>query len=123
MRAVDELTLSVAPGEIFGLLGPNGAGKTTVAGMLTIRVIPTAGSAFVAGIDVVAHPALAKQVIGVVSQTNTLDRQLNVWENLYFHVRLFGMAAPSRPPDWTPKAGWRCGTSCAASAPTDRRSC
>ena len=92
-RAVDELTLSVAPGEIFGLLGPNGAGKTTVAGMLTTRVIPTAGSAFVAGIDVVAHPALAKQVIGVVSQTNTLDRQLNVWENLYFHGRLFGMSA------------------------------
>jgi ABC-2 type transport system ATP-binding protein len=92
-RAVDELSLSVAPGEIFGLLGPNGAGKTTVAGMLTTRVIPTSGAAYVAGVDVVAHPALAKQVIGVVSQTNTLDRQLNVWENLYFHGRLFGMSA------------------------------
>jgi ABC-2 type transport system ATP-binding protein len=51
------------------------------------------GRAYVAGIDVVAHPALAKQVIGVVSQTNSLDRQLNVWENLYFHGRLFGMGA------------------------------
>jgi ABC-2 type transport system ATP-binding protein len=96
-RAVDELNLSVAAGEIFGLLGPNGAGKTTTAGMLTTRVIPTAGDAFVAGIDVVAHPALAKQLIGIVSQTNTLDRQLNVWENLYFHGRLFGIdAAASR---------------------------
>ncbi len=92
-RAVDELNLTVDAGEIFGLLGPNGAGKTTVAGMLTTRVIPTAGSAFVAGVDVVAQPALTKQFIGVVSQTNTLDRQLTVWENLYFHGRLFGMGA------------------------------
>jgi ABC-2 type transport system ATP-binding protein len=92
-RAVDELDLSVAAGEIFGLLGPNGAGKTTTAGMLTTRVVPTAGEAFVAGIDVVAHPTLAKQLIGIVSQENTLDRQLTVWENLYFHGRLFAMSA------------------------------
>jgi ABC-2 type transport system ATP-binding protein len=92
-RAVDELNLSVESGEIFGLLGPNGAGKTTTAGMLTTRVIPTSGTAHVAGVDVVAHPALAKQFIGVVSQTNTLDRQLTVWENLYFHGRLFGIGA------------------------------
>ena len=92
-RAVDELNLTVAAGEIFGLLGPNGAGKTTTAGMLTTRVIPTSGRAFISGVDVVAHPALVKQLIGTVSQTNTLDRQLNVWENLYFHGRLFGMGA------------------------------
>jgi ABC-2 type transport system ATP-binding protein len=92
-RAVDELNLSVSPGEIFGLLGPNGAGKTTVAGMLTTRVIPTSGSAVVAGVDVVQHPAIAKQFLGVVSQVNTLDRQLTVWENLYFHGRLFGIGA------------------------------
>jgi ABC-2 type transport system ATP-binding protein len=92
-RAVDELNLTVAGGEIFGLLGPNGAGKTTTAGMLTTRVVPTSGSAFVGGIDVVAHPSLAKQILGIVSQQNTLDRQLSVWENLYFHGRLFGMPA------------------------------
>ncbi len=91
--AVDRLDLAVFPGEVFGLLGPNGAGKTTTAGMLTTRVIPTSGKAIVAGIDVVAHPALAKQVIGVVPQTNTLDRALSVWENLYFHGRFFGMSA------------------------------
>jgi ABC-2 type transport system ATP-binding protein len=83
----------VRRGEIFGLLGPNGAGKTTTAGMLTTRVIPTSGRAFVGGIDVIRHPALAKQVIGVVPQTNTLDRSLTVWENLYFHGRYFGMGA------------------------------
>jgi ABC-2 type transport system ATP-binding protein len=95
--AVDELNLSVRSGEIFGLLGPNGAGKTTTAGMLTTRVIPTSGQAWVGSIDVVAQPALAKQLIGIVSQSNTLDRQLTVTENLYFHGRLFGIpAAESR---------------------------
>ncbi len=93
VRAVDRLDLEVAQGEIFGLLGPNGAGKTTTAGMLTTRVIPTSGRALVGGIDVVAHPALAKQILGIVSQQNTLDRQLTVWENLYFHGRLFGIPA------------------------------
>jgi ABC-2 type transport system ATP-binding protein len=91
--AVDGLDLSVLRGEIFGLLGPNGAGKTTTVGMLTTRVIPTSGSAYVGAIDVGAEPALAKQLIGIVSQQNTLDRQLTVWENLYFHGRLFGIPA------------------------------
>jgi ABC-2 type transport system ATP-binding protein len=93
-RAVDELNLTVRKGEIFGLLGPNGAGKTTTAGMLTTRVVPTSGRAYVGGIDVVRHPSLVKQLEGIVSQQNTLDRALSVWENLYFHGRLFGL--PSR---------------------------
>jgi ABC-2 type transport system ATP-binding protein len=91
--AVDQLNLDVGVGEIFGLLGPNGAGKTTTAGMLTTRVVPTSGQAYLGGINVAAHPALAKQLSGIVSQQNTLDRQLTVWENLYFHGRLFGMGA------------------------------
>jgi len=91
--AVDRLDLRVHRGEIFGLLGPNGAGKTTTVGMLTTLVVPTVGKAMVAGIDVVAHPALVKQVIGVVAQTNNLDRALTVWENLYYHGRFFGMGA------------------------------
>ncbi len=91
--AVDRLNLDVSAGEIFGLLGPNGAGKTTTAGILTTRVVPTSGRALVGGVDVAAHPALAKQLSGIVSQQNTLDRQLTVWENLYFHGRLFGMGA------------------------------
>ena len=76
IRAVDDLCLEVGRGEIFGLLGPNGAGKTTTAGMLTTRVVPTEGRAFVGGVDVWAQPAKAKQLIGVVPQTNTLDRSL-----------------------------------------------
>src|ERR1700734_2413275 len=66
-RAVDSLDLVVHTGEIFGLLGPNGAGKTTTAGMLTTRVVPTSGTAYLAGIDVVRHPAMAKQILGIVS--------------------------------------------------------
>jgi ABC-2 type transport system ATP-binding protein len=93
LTAVDALDLDVVEGEIFGLLGPNGAGKTTTVGMLTTRVVPTSGQARVAGVDVVADPPRAKLAIGVVSQSNTLDRSLNVWENLYFHGRYFGMGA------------------------------
>src|SRR6476661_4013720 len=93
VRAVDQLNLTVHRGEIFGLLGPNGAGKTTTGGMLTTRVVPTEGRAYVGGVDVWKHPAKAKQLIGVVPQTNTLDRSLSVWENLYFHGRFFGMSA------------------------------
>ena len=95
IRAVIDLNLDVNEGEIFGLLGPNGAGKTTTVGMLTTRVIPTEGRASLAGVDVVAHPSEAKRLIGVVSQTNTLDRSLSVWENLYYHGRYFGMGAKS----------------------------
>jgi ABC-2 type transport system ATP-binding protein len=90
--AVDALDLEVGRGELFGLLGPNGAGKTTTIGMLTTRVVPSGGRAYVDGIDVVAEPARAKERIGVVTQTNTLDRSLDVRENLEFHARYFGMA-------------------------------
>ena len=91
--AVNGLSLRVGTGEVFGLLGPNGAGKTTTIGVLTTRVVPTGGQALIAGIDVVQHPTLIKQLIGVVSQQNTLDRQLTPFENLYWHGRLFGIGA------------------------------
>jgi ABC-2 type transport system ATP-binding protein len=92
IRAVDGIDLEVGKGEFFGLLGPNGAGKSTTIGMLTTRVIPTEGQAFIAGVDVVADPSTAKRYIGVVPQTNTLDRQLSVLENLEFHGRYFGLS-------------------------------
>jgi ABC-2 type transport system ATP-binding protein len=89
--AVDALDLEIPTGEIFGLLGPNGAGKTTTVGMLSTRILPTSGRAWVGGVDVMAEPALAKQAIAVVAQTSTLDRSLTVWDNLYYHGRYFGM--------------------------------
>jgi ABC-2 type transport system ATP-binding protein len=90
--AMDRLNLRVATGEFFGLLGPNGAGKSTTIGMLTTRVVPTSGQAIVAGVDVVAQPALARTRLAAVTQTNTLDRSLNVFDNLYFHGRYFGLS-------------------------------
>jgi ABC-2 type transport system ATP-binding protein len=92
VTAVHGLDLEVEHGEIFGLLGPNGAGKTTTAGMLTTRVLPTGGRALVDGIDVTTNASQVKARIGVVTQTNTLDRALNVRENLEYHGRFFAMS-------------------------------
>jgi ABC-2 type transport system ATP-binding protein len=92
VQAVIELDMEIRAGEIYGFLGPNGAGKSTTIGMLTTRVSPTGGEAEVGGVDIIRHPALAKQVIGVVPQTNTLDRAMTVAENLHFHGRYFGMS-------------------------------
>ena len=91
--AVDDIELEINSGEIYGLLGPNGAGKSTTIGMLTTRVVPTRGSILIGGVDLVERPALAKQLIGVVPQSNTLDRAMTVFENLEFHGRYFGMSA------------------------------
>jgi ABC-2 type transport system ATP-binding protein len=89
--AVDGIDLQVSAGAIYGLLGPNGAGKTTTISIATTRAVPTAGSVVIDGIDVVAHPALARRSIGVVPQFNTLDRACTVAENIQFHCLYFGM--------------------------------
>jgi daunorubicin resistance ABC transporter ATP-binding subunit len=93
VQAVRGISLDVPAGEFFGLLGPNGAGKSTTIGMLTTLVLPTAGRAWVAGVDVVADPVSVKRRIGVVTQNNTLDMQLTVAENLEFRSRFFGLSA------------------------------
>lgn len=83
--AVAGVNFRVRSGEVFGLLGPNGAGKSTTVGMLTTRVRPTSGVAFIGGVDVERHPKLARKVFASVSQRNNLDRSLNVRQNLVFH--------------------------------------
>jgi ABC-2 type transport system ATP-binding protein len=93
VAAVDGISFSVAPGEVFGLLGPNGAGKTTTVGMLTTRVRPTSGSARVGGVDVVADPVRARARLAVVPQRSNLDRSLSVRRNLTFHAAYHGVAA------------------------------
>ena len=94
--AVDGLSFAVEPGEIFGLLGPNGAGKTTTVGVLTTRVIPTEGRAVVEGVDVVADPTAARQLLAVVPQRNNLDRSLNIRQNLLFHASYHGVGRAER---------------------------
>jgi ABC-2 type transport system ATP-binding protein len=91
--AIDGIDLWVEQGEIFGLLGPNGAGKTTTISIATTRALPTCGQVTIAGVDVVASPAMARRNIGVVPQYNTLDRSLTVFENIYFHCRYFGFSS------------------------------
>ena len=86
-NAVDDVSFSVRRGEIFGLLGPNGAGKTTTIGVLTTSVIPTSGTARIAGIDVTSDPVGVKEHLAVVPQMSNLDRSLQVREILTFHAR------------------------------------
>ena len=89
--ALDGVNLTVEAGEILGLLGPNGAGKSTLVGCATTTVVPTGGRVLIGGVDVAAHPVTAKRRLGVVAQHNTLDRQVNAWENLYLHCRYYGI--------------------------------
>ena len=89
--ALESLDLDIRAGEFFGLLGPNGAGKTTAIGILTTRVRPTSGKAFVAGADVVEDSVRVRQTIGVVPQRPNADLSLNVLENLQFHAAYFGI--------------------------------
>ncbi len=91
VAAVDNLSFSVERGEVFGLLGPNGAGKTTTIGVLTTRVTPTGGHAYVAGIDVVKDPVRARGSLAVVPQRNNLDRSLTIRQNLLFHANYHGV--------------------------------
>jgi ABC-2 type transport system ATP-binding protein len=90
------VTFDVGRGEVFGFLGPNGAGKTTTIGILTTRVRPTGGKAFVAGVDVVADPVGARRVLGVVPQMNNLDRSLSVRQNLIVHASYHGVPRARR---------------------------
>jgi ABC-2 type transport system ATP-binding protein len=93
VTAVAGIDLEVGSREVLGLLGPNGAGKSTTIGIITTRVRPTEGDVRVFGVDAVRDPARAKATLGVVQQANTLDRSLNLRENLYYHCRYFGMGA------------------------------
>jgi len=91
VEAVKGVDFHVAPGEVFGLLGPNGAGKSTTIGMLTTTVVPTAGSARLAGFDVAEQPLLARAVSSVVFQDAVVDASLSGRENLELHARLWGV--------------------------------
>ncbi|MFY9790893.1 MAG: ATP-binding cassette domain-containing protein [Candidatus Sulfotelmatobacter sp.] len=94
--ALDGLTLEILPGEIFGLLGPNGAGKSTTAGILTTRVRPTGGQAWIGAHDVWAEQVVVKRLIGVVQQRPNLDFSLTAREILLFHGAYFGIDSRER---------------------------
>jgi ABC-2 type transport system ATP-binding protein len=89
--ALNGVSFTVSPGEIFGFLGPNGGGKTTLFRILTTLLIPTAGTARIFGYDVVRSPYWVRRCIGVVFQSQSLDRKLTVAENLTYQGHLYGL--------------------------------
>ena len=95
-NAVDGISFTVGGGSFFTLLGPNGAGKTTTLNILTTTLAPTAGTACVAGADVVAEQSRVRRSIGIIFQTPSLDQNLTGEENIRLHAVMYGVA-PYRP--------------------------
>jgi ABC-2 type transport system ATP-binding protein len=89
VEAVKRVDFQVAPGEVFGLLGPNGAGKSTTIGMLTTTILPSSGTARLAGYDVAQQPLAARRISSVVFQDAVIDRPLTGRRNLELHARLW----------------------------------
>ena len=96
LTAVDAMTISVAPGEVFGLLGPNGAGKTTAIKMLTTLLPPTSGTAQVAGFELTRHGSKVRRVIGYVPQMISIDPSLTGYENLLIFAKLYDIRRAER---------------------------
>lgn len=96
LTAVDKVSISVKPGEMFGLVGPNGAGKTTIIKMLTTILPPTSGNALVAGHDIVKHSAQVRRVIGYVPQLLSADGALTGYENLLIFAKLYHIPRSER---------------------------
>ena len=94
--AVDGVSFTVQPGEVFGLLGPNGAGKSTLIRMLTTLLLPTSGVARVAGFDVTRQADGVRRAIGVIPQAMTSDTELSVEENLIIFSKLYGVPRARR---------------------------
>ncbi|MFD5327641.1 ATP-binding cassette domain-containing protein [Streptomyces sp. NPDC127092] len=91
-RAVDGIDLDVREGTVLGVLGPNGAGKTTLVRCLSTLLVPDAGTAVVAGYDVVRQPRQLRRTIGLTGQYASVDEKLSGWENLYMIGRLLDLS-------------------------------
>jgi ABC-2 type transport system ATP-binding protein len=90
--ALAHVTFTVEKGEVFGLLGPNGGGKSTLFRILSTMMVPTEGSASIAGHDVARDPAAVRRHVGVVFQTQSLDKALTVEENMRAQGHLHGLS-------------------------------
>ncbi len=89
--AVDDLTLTVPPGEVFGLVGPNGAGKTSTFRVLTTLMEPTYGEVILSGVDVLEDIETARRIIGYMPDLAPVPSDLKVWEFLDFHADAYGL--------------------------------
>ena len=94
--AVDDLTLSVPPGEVFGLVGPNGAGKTSTFRVITTLMEPTYGEVVLDGVDVFEDLETARRIIGYMPDLAPVPSDLKVWEFLDFHASAYGLGDRAR---------------------------
>jgi ABC-2 type transport system ATP-binding protein len=94
--AVDDVSFSVAPQEIFGLLGPNGAGKTTLIRMMTTLLAVTSGTARIGGHDIRTDADGVRNTLGVIPQAFTSDPELTAKENMAIHAKLYGVPSDKR---------------------------
>ena len=94
--AVDDLTLTVPPGEVFGLVGPNGAGKTSTFRVLTTLMEPTYGEVFLDGVDVLEDVESARRIIGYMPDLAPVPGDLKVWEFLEFHAAAYSIGNRSQ---------------------------
>src|SRR5579859_6829011 len=93
LMAVDDLTLAIPEGTVFGFLGPNGAGKTTTVRLLTALIAPTRGSAVVAGHRLGEHNEAIRQAVGILTETPGLYDRLSAWQNLLFFAQMYDLTA------------------------------
>jgi ABC-2 type transport system ATP-binding protein len=91
--AVDDLTLTVPPGEVFGLVGPNGAGKTSTFRVLTTLMEPTYGEVILSGVDVLEDIETARRIVGYMPDLAPVPSDLKVWEFLDFHASAYGLGS------------------------------
>ena len=98
ITAVDDLSLTVELGEVFGLLGPNGSGKTTTVNLISGLAAPTSGQVRVMGFDMRTEATRVRQILGSVPQETALYEELSAWTNLDFHADLFGVPPREKRP-------------------------
>src|SRR5260221_5670950 len=98
IKAVDNISFEVKPGEIFAFLGPNGAGKSTTISMLTTMLRPTSGKLTLNGHDVTKNQAQARKSFGIVFQDPALEEELTAYENMRIHAVLYGIPKSEEQP-------------------------
>ncbi len=100
LKAVDDLSLSVGEGELFGLLGPNGSGKTTTVKMLTGQLKPTSGGARVLGVDVLNSPIKVRELVGIIPEQEMPPSFLTSEEYLHFVAKIRNLGDVKKRCDW-----------------------
>lgn len=100
LKAVNNISLSIKKGELYGLLGPNGSGKTTTVKLLTGQIKPTTGVLSVLGLNVVKEPIKVRELVGIIPEQETPPSFLTGEEYLYFVANIRGLKSPEKKINW-----------------------